>query len=146
MTDMSVFGFGRPFNIWSSKRLRGHPHPQEAYLCTCHGELCGVETFAATEAPWHNHAFFSWPSPLDSSGALPLNSIPLSILPLYWLKFLHGFQPPPYGQKTHPFASPSVDSSQWLWGSLSALAPAMPASMLLLVLYYHCLQTAPFKH
>ena len=33
MTDMSVFG--RPFNIWSSKRLRGHPHPQEAYLCTC---------------------------------------------------------------------------------------------------------------
>lgn len=39
------------------------------------------------------------------------------------------------------------DSSQWLWGSLSALAPlpVMPASMLLLVLYYHCLQTAPLN-
>lgn len=39
------------------------------------------------------------------------------------------------------------DSSQWLWGSLSKLAllPAMPTSMLLLVLYYHCLQTAPLN-
>lgn len=37
--------------------------------------------------------------------------------------------------------------SQWLRGSLSALAllPAMPVSMLLLVLYYHCLQTAPLN-
>lgn len=126
------------------KRSRSPPRGISVHMP---GELCGVETSPPPRLLGTTSAFFSWPSPLDSSGALPLNSIPLSILPVYWLKFLHGFHPPPFGQKQHPFARPWVDSSQWLWGSLSALAPlpAMPASMLLLVLYYHCLQTAPLN-
>lgn len=93
MVYLPVFDFVVPFNIWSSEGIRGHAHLQEGLSVYMPRKPCGVETSPPPRLLGTTSAFFSWPSPLDSFRALPLNSIPLSMLPVYWLEFLHSFRP-----------------------------------------------------
>lgn len=84
------------FNMWSSKKKTGQSAP---------AELCGVKTLLPPNLGGITSTFLT-----DAVGFLEgiaVKRYTAFRLSVYWLKFLHAFQSPPYSQRQHPSANPS---------------------------------------